>query len=207
MPGTGQAPLKVDVGAERIYSRALDYLANTHRGGRQAHRRARPELERLLGCADRVQGARSHSRRVVHGVGIHGYFQPEWQSKGLTTREYLFDLFPARSAVYGVNTMEEFLAYGPRLSLLDAGLSGQAVGAHVARQRREGHPAADRGPVSDDEAWRSQGRVGQPRGRAHGPLAAVAAGQLRSCPNAGRDGCDLRRAFLLPHLYGYILEC
>src|SRR5258706_12233453 len=26
MPGTGQAPLKVDVGAERMYSRALDYL-------------------------------------------------------------------------------------------------------------------------------------------------------------------------------------
>lgn len=121
MPGTGQAPLKVDVGAERMYSRALDYLQT----------RAEVDAKRIVvrgqswsgywaaliayNERDRIRGA------VVHGVGIHGYFQPEWQSKGLTTREYLFDLFPARSAVYGVNTMEEFLAYGPRLSLLTRG--------------------------------------------------------------------------------------
>ena len=30
-------------------------------------------------------------------------------------------MFPARSAVYEVKTMDEFLAYGRRLSLLDAG--------------------------------------------------------------------------------------
>jgi len=30
-------------------------------------------------------------------------------------------LFAARSAVYAVNTLDEFLAYGPRLSLLDLG--------------------------------------------------------------------------------------
>jgi len=121
MPGTGQAPLKVDVGAERMYSRALDYLQT----------RAEVDAKRIVVRGqswsgywaaliaykerDRIRGA------VVHGVGIHGYFQPEWQSKGLTTREYLFDLFPARSAVYGVSTMEEFLAYGPRLSLLTLG--------------------------------------------------------------------------------------
>ena len=121
MPGTGQAPLKVDVGAERMYSRALDYLQT----------RSEVDAKRIVVRGqswsgywaaliaykerDRIRGA------VVHGVGIHGYFQPEWQSKGLTTREYLFDLFPARSAVYGVSTMEEFLAYGPRLSLLTLG--------------------------------------------------------------------------------------
>ena len=121
MPGTGQAPLKVDVGAERMYSRALDYLQTRSeidakrivvRGqswsGYWAAKLAYTERERLRGA-------------VVHGVGIHGYFQPEFQKKGLTTREYLFDLFPARSAVYEVKTMDEFLAYGPRLSLLDGG--------------------------------------------------------------------------------------
>jgi len=121
MPGTGQAPVKVDVGAERMYSRALDYLRTRSdvdagrivvRGqswsGYWAAKLAYTERERIRGA-------------VVHGVGIHGYFQPEWQRKGLLTREYLFDLFPARAAAYGVNTMEEFLAYGPRLSLLDAG--------------------------------------------------------------------------------------
>src|SRR5205814_2906552 len=30
----------------------------------------------------------------------------------------LFDIFPARASVYGTRTMEEFLAYGPRLSLV-----------------------------------------------------------------------------------------
>lgn len=121
MPGTGQAPLKVDVGVERMYSRALDYLQTRSdidakrivvRGqswsGYWAAKLAYTERERIRGA-------------VVHGVGIHGYFQPEFQKKGLSTREYLFDLFPARSAVYEVNTLDEFLAYGPRMSLLDGG--------------------------------------------------------------------------------------
>jgi pimeloyl-ACP methyl ester carboxylesterase len=121
MPGTGQAPLKVDVGAERMYSRALDYLqTRTEVDAKRIVVRGQSwsgYWAALLAYQerDRIRGA------VVHGVGIHGYFQPEWQSKGLTTREYLFDLFPARSAVYGVSTMEEFLAYGPRLSLLTLG--------------------------------------------------------------------------------------
>ncbi len=121
MPGTGQAPVKVEPGAERIYSKVLDYLQTRTdidpkriivRGqswsGYWAAKLAYTEKDRLRGA-------------VVHGVGIHGYFQPEFQKKGLTTREYLFDLFPARSAVYGVSTMDEFLAYGPKLSLLDGG--------------------------------------------------------------------------------------
>jgi fermentation-respiration switch protein FrsA (DUF1100 family) len=72
-------------------------------------------------CQTKQEGNIMIRGAVVHGVGIHMYFQPEWQKKGLTSREYLFDLFPARSAVYGVKTLEEFLAYGPRLSLLDLG--------------------------------------------------------------------------------------
>ncbi len=121
MPGTGQAPIKVEVGAERVYSRALDHLAT----------RKEIDASRILVRgqswsgywaallafkeAGRIRGA------VVHGCGIHGYFQPEWQKPGLSTREYLFDLFPARAAAYGVGTMEEFLAYGPKLSLLQQG--------------------------------------------------------------------------------------
>jgi pimeloyl-ACP methyl ester carboxylesterase len=121
MPGTGQAPIKVDVGAERMYSRALDYLQTRKdvdakrivvRGqswsGYWAALVAYKERERIRGA-------------VVHGVGIHGYFQPEWQRSGLTTREYLFDLFPARSAIFEVNTLDAFLNYGPRMSLLTQG--------------------------------------------------------------------------------------
>jgi esterase FrsA len=122
MPGTGQAPLLIDVGAERMFSAALDYLAT------------RPEVDAkrivvqgrswsgywaaVLAYTekDRIRGA------VVHGVGIHEYFAPEWQKKAFATREYLFDIYPARSSVYGTKTMEEFLAYGPRLSLVARGL-------------------------------------------------------------------------------------
>ena len=120
-PGTGQSPLKIDVGSERVFSAALDFL------------QTRPDVDAkrivvrgqswagywaaIMGYTekDRIRGT------VVHGVGIHGYFSPEWQSKGLSTEEYLFDLLPARSAVYGVKTREEFLAYGPRMSLLTQG--------------------------------------------------------------------------------------
>ena len=122
MPGTGQAPLLIEVGAERMFSRALDYL------------QARPELDAkrivVQGVSwsgywaavlaytekERIRGA------VVHGVGIHEYYLPEWQKKTFSTREYLFDIYPARAAAYGARTMEEFLAYGPRLSLLARGL-------------------------------------------------------------------------------------
>ena len=34
----------------------------------------------------------------------------------------MFDLFPARAAVYGVDTLEDFLAYGPKMSLKDTGI-------------------------------------------------------------------------------------
>ena len=52
---------------------------------------------------------------------MHNYFQPEWQSVAIKTPEYLFGLFEARAAVYGVKTLDEFLAYGPRMSLKDNG--------------------------------------------------------------------------------------
>ncbi len=122
MPGTGQAPIKIDVGSERMFSKALDYLT------------AQPEID---GHRIVVQGAswsghwsarlgfieRARLRGVVvQGGPVHEYFQPGWQTKALGTREYLFDLFAARASVYGVETLEQFLAYGPRLSLLDNGM-------------------------------------------------------------------------------------
>lgn len=124
-PGTGEAPIKADVGAERMFSRVLDYLVT------------RPEVDsqRILVRGnswsgywaaklayvekDRLRGA------VVQGGPVHDYFSAEWQKPGLSTREYLFDLFPARASVYGVETMDEFLAYGPRLSLKTEGFLGK----------------------------------------------------------------------------------
>lgn len=122
MPGTGQSPVLIDVGSERVFTTALDYLAT--RDDVDSDRIAVQGrswsgywaalvayLER-----DRVQGA------AIHGVGVHGYYQPEWQKHAILSEEYLFDLFPARAAVYATETMEDFLSYGPRLSLVDRGL-------------------------------------------------------------------------------------
>ena len=117
MPGTGEAPIKIDVGAERLFSRLLDALAarkdvdakrigfmGVSWGGHWAARVAFAEKDRL--------------RAVVDWAGPTDiYFSREWQSKALQTREYLFDLFAARAGVYGVSTLEEFYAYGPRMSL------------------------------------------------------------------------------------------
>jgi esterase FrsA len=93
MPGTGQAPIKVDIGSERMFSAVLDHVAT------------RPELDAgrvvvqgrswsgywaaVLAYTekDRLRGA------VMHGGPIHGYFERAWQERGLSTREYLFDLF------------------------------------------------------------------------------------------------------------------
>jgi len=125
MPGTGQAPINIDVGAERMYSRTLDYLVKRNEidpnriivyggswGGHWSARLAFIERARLKGA-------------VAQGAPVHDYFQPEWQRKALGTREYLFDLFAARASVYGVQTLEEFLTYGPRMSLKDTGIISQ----------------------------------------------------------------------------------
>jgi fermentation-respiration switch protein FrsA (DUF1100 family) len=62
---------------------------------------------------------------VVQGGPVDVYFTREWQEKSLGTPEYLFDLFAARSAVYGVKTLDEFVAYGSRLSLKQQGFLGR----------------------------------------------------------------------------------
>jgi esterase FrsA len=122
MPGTGQAPLLGEPNAERMFSRALDYLATrpeidskrvvVQGGSWSGHWSAKLAI---------VERARLKAA-VVQGAPIHRYFQPDWQTKALGTREYLFDLFPARASVYGVATLADFLAYGPRMSLKEQGL-------------------------------------------------------------------------------------
>jgi hypothetical protein len=84
--------------APSAYSRALDY-----------RKRARCRLKRIVVRGQSWSGywaaklaytERERIRGAVAWVGIHGYFQPSGK-QGLTTREYLFDLFPARGGVRG----------------------------------------------------------------------------------------------------------
>ncbi|HUL93504.1 MAG TPA: alpha/beta fold hydrolase [Burkholderiales bacterium] len=122
MPGTGQSTIRQVVpGAEREFTRVLDYIATRRDidakrvvvyggswGGHWAARLAYSERERIRGA-------------VVQGGPVHEYFQPQWQTQAVKTREYLFELFEARAAIYGAKTLDEFLAYGPKMSLKTAG--------------------------------------------------------------------------------------
>src|SRR5258706_5797061 len=122
MPGTGQSTIRQVVpGAEREFTRVLDYIATRNDidakrvvvsagswGGHWAARLAYLERERIRGA-------------VVQGGPVHEYFQPEWPKKANGTRQYLFELFEARSAIYGAKTLDDFLAYGPKMSLKTAG--------------------------------------------------------------------------------------
>ena len=122
MPGTGEAPIKIDVGAERMFSAVIDSLrersdvdggrigvVGVSWGGHWAARLGYVERERLKGT-------------VAWGGPAEAYFDPAWQQKALGTREYLFDLFPARATVYGVSNLDAFLAYGPRMKLSALGV-------------------------------------------------------------------------------------
>jgi pimeloyl-ACP methyl ester carboxylesterase len=123
MPGTGQSTFALAApGAEREFSAVLDYIAQRPDldakrvvvyggswGGHWAARLAYTERARIRGA-------------VVQGGPVHEYFQPEWQRKAVGTREYLFELFEARAAIYGVSKLEDFLAYGPRMSLVTSGM-------------------------------------------------------------------------------------
>jgi esterase FrsA len=125
MPGTGEAPIKIDVGAERMYARVIDYLVTrtdidarkiavigASWGGYWASALAFSEKDRLRGA-------------VSWGGPAHRYFQREWQENALGTREYLFDLFAARASVYRVESLDDFLSYGPRMSLQARGFVGK----------------------------------------------------------------------------------
>ena len=124
MPGTGESPVKMEVGAERVISRVIGFLA--------AHPRVDGKRIAVSGASaggywsalaaylerDRIKAA------VVRGAPIHAYFQPEWQRKSWGTSEYLFGLKEARMSVYGFKAGEEdkFLAAMQPFSLQTQGV-------------------------------------------------------------------------------------
>lgn len=124
MPGTGEAPVKMEVGAERMIVKAIDYLSSRRdidakriaisgasAGGYWAALMAYVEPTRLKAA-------------VVRGGPIDNYFQPDWQKKSWGTSEYLFGLKEARMAVYGFKEGEDdkFLAAMQPFSLKARGM-------------------------------------------------------------------------------------
>jgi esterase FrsA len=124
-PGTGQAPLKADESADRMYSRVLDYLATRNEidknrivvhgqsfGGYWAAKLAHTEAKRLAGA-------------VAQSPPIHKTFQADFFQGRMYTREYLFDLLPASLFVYGKKSADELIAFLPKMSLKAQELLGK----------------------------------------------------------------------------------
>jgi esterase FrsA len=119
MPGTGDAPLPVRPGSERIYSAVIDWAER------------RPDLDgsRIIvrgqswgsywsartgyAEADRLKGA------VFQSGPVHHYFQRTWQQEAFKTREFLFDYVPSRLHMLGQHTVEDAFTFMPSLSLAD----------------------------------------------------------------------------------------
>jgi esterase FrsA len=121
-PGTGEAPVPLAPGSERIFSRAIDYQRDRadvnpakiacYGGSFGAHWAAKlavTERERL--CAV-----------VAQSPPVHEAFQPAFLQTAFVTKEYLFDRGPALASMYvGVETPEQFLAAAQRNSLVEQG--------------------------------------------------------------------------------------
>jgi esterase FrsA len=121
-PGTGEAPVPLAPGSERMFSRAIDYLRERADvdaakiavyggsfGGHWAAKLAVVERERL--CAV-----------VAQSPPVHDAFQPAFLHTAFVTKEYLFDRGPALASMYvGVETPEQFLAAAQRNSLVEQG--------------------------------------------------------------------------------------
>lgn len=128
-PGTGQAPIKVSPTADRMLSRAIDYL------------QTRPQLDKTrLGMHGVSWGAYwgtklaivEHDRLKavsVQSPPVHLFFQKDYMLRSMFgNREYLYDHAPAfMSVVEGVSKVEDMEALFPKLSLVTQGLLGKPM--------------------------------------------------------------------------------
>ncbi len=126
-PGTGQAPIKVDNKADRMFSTALDYLYQHPKvdnkriiafgvsfGAHWSTKLAIKEKERLLGAV-----AQSPAVDVTFSEAVI-------TSKVKGNKEYLFDYIPATLYVYeGANSVDDLYRLVPEMSLKKQGLLGK----------------------------------------------------------------------------------
>src|SRR5271163_548976 len=128
-PGTGQAPVKASLTADRMLSRVLDYaqsrpgidgnrlaLHGVSWGAYWATKMAIVEHARLRGCS-------------AQSPPTDGFFQKEFLENSLLgNREYLFDQVPALMAIFdNVKTVDQLGAIFPEMSLVKQGLLGKPM--------------------------------------------------------------------------------
>jgi pimeloyl-ACP methyl ester carboxylesterase len=124
-PGTGEAPVKATADADRMLSRALDYLAG------------RPEIDKSRILVHGMSFGAYWAAKIAHteqarlravvpqSPPVHEAFQPEFFRTTMNTREYLFDRLPATLAVFGASSLDEVLVLRAKLSLKTQGLIGK----------------------------------------------------------------------------------
>lgn len=125
-PATGQAPVKVALDSERMFSAVLESLVRHPRvdrtriiasdvsfGGYWAAKLAIIECGRLL-------------RSVAQSPPVDAYFSEQFlRESALGNREYLFDLAPAFINVFeGANSADDLARLTPAMSLNAQGLRG-----------------------------------------------------------------------------------
>jgi esterase FrsA len=128
-PGTGQAPVKASLTADRMLSRVLDYAQSRPEvdknrlaihgvswGAYWATKMAIVEHARLRGCS-------------AQSPPTDGFFQKEFLENSLLgNREYLFDQVPALMAIFdNVKTVDQLAAIFPEMSLVKQGLLGKPM--------------------------------------------------------------------------------
>ncbi len=128
MPGTGEAPIKIAPGAERMLSRLIDAVT------------AAPEVDKsrvaiyggsfggywstMLAATerDRVKAV------VAQSPPIHETFSAAALERGMSNKEYLFDYTPASMSVYaGVETLDDLRAARAKASLQAQGILGRKM--------------------------------------------------------------------------------
>jgi esterase FrsA len=133
-PGTGQAPIKVSLTADRMLSKVIDYA------------QSRPEIDKsriaLHGVSWGAYWATKLAiveRARLRGTSaqsppVDGFFQKDFlMNKLIGNREYLFDQVPAlMSVIEGANSIDDLATIFPNLSLVKQGLLGQPMAPMLA---------------------------------------------------------------------------
>jgi esterase FrsA len=156
-PGTGQNPIKVSETADRMLSKVIDYAQSRPEidktriamhgvswGAYWATKMAIVERARLRGCS-------------AQSPPVDQFFQKDWiVNHMLGNREYLFDQVPALMNVYeGVRTLDEMIAFSPKISLVQQGLLGKPMAPMLILQG----VLDTQVPVEDDYLLLSKGDV------------------------------------------------
>ena len=128
MPGTGEAPIKIAPGAERMLSRLLDWVVAAPEtdksriavyggsfGGYWSTILAAPERERLKAV-------------VAQSPPIDETFSAAALEKAMSNKEYLFDYVPATMSVYAdVTSLDDLRVARAKASLKAQGIVGRKM--------------------------------------------------------------------------------